>query len=139
MLDKKLLFEAPKQVLNITTATLAWLDTRLTYAAVIGRANPIVKILVFKHNENKLYHIYNLNTCPTLANPESLDSNAEQSYLELPSEAKLSADALFMTITTFGGEVKVVKLPAIVNPVRDSDEPVNVNAAPVSTGPPGKG
>jgi len=77
MLDKKTLFEAPKQIIGITTATLVWLDTRLTYVAVIARANPIVKIVVFKNNENKLHHLYNLNTCPALPNPESLDSNPE--------------------------------------------------------------
>jgi hypothetical protein len=106
--------------------------------AVIARANPIVKVLVFKHSENKLYHIYNLNACPSLANPDSLDSNPEQSYLDLPSEVKLSQDALFMTIITYNGEIKVVKMPPIINPTRE-DEPVANIPAPVATGPPGKG
>ena len=105
---------------------------------MVARANPVVKIVLFKHNENKLYHIYNLNTLPSLANPDSLDANSEQSYLELPSEARLSQDALFMTINTFGGEVKVVRLPAIINPARDSDEAAN--PVPVAvTAPAGKG
>jgi hypothetical protein len=79
--------------MNISTATLIWLDTKLTYVSVVARGSPFVKILAFKHNENKLYHIYNLNACPSLANPESLESNPDQSYLELPAEAKLSPDA----------------------------------------------
>jgi len=95
MLDRKQLFEAtaPRRIMNISTATLIWLDTKLTYVSVVARGSPFVKILVFKHNENKLYHIYNLNACPSLANPESLESNPDQSYLELPAEAKLSPDA----------------------------------------------
>lgn len=122
MLDKKVLYEAPRSVISISTATVVWVDTRLTYVAVVARASPIVKVLVFKHNENKLYHIYNLNVCPALANPDALDSNPDQSYLDLPSEAKLSYDVAFLAVTTFGGEVKVLKMPAIINPVRDSDE-----------------
>lgn len=99
-----------------------WLDTKLTYVSVVARASPFVKILVFKHNENKLYHIYNLNMCPSIANPDSIDSNPDQSYLELPAEAKLSQECAFMAVTTYSGEVKLVKLPPIINPTRESDE-----------------
>jgi hypothetical protein len=53
------------------------MDTKLTYATVIARGNPFVKILVFKHNENKLIHLYNLNACPNLANPDNLESNPD--------------------------------------------------------------
>jgi hypothetical protein len=124
MLDKKALFEAhPRQILNISTASILWIDTKLTYVTVVARASSIVRILAFKHNENKLYHLYNLNVCPTLANPDSLDSNPEQSYLDLPSEAKLSPDNAFLVVTSFNGEVKLLKMPAIINPTRDSDEP----------------
>ena len=139
MLDKKSLYEtpSPRQILNVSTATLVWLDTKLTYVSVVARANPIVKILIFKHSENKLYHVYNLNTCPTLPNPDSLDSNPDQSYLELPSEAKLSPEASFLAITTFGGEVKLIKMPAIINPFRESDDPTPVAAAPVQAAPAG--
>lgn len=97
---------------------------------MIARANPVVKVLIFKHNENKLHHTYNLNTCPTLANPDSLDANAEQSYLDLPAEVKLSPDVSFMAITTFGGEVKLVRMPPIISPTRDSDEAPTPVAAP---------
>ena len=77
MLDKKQLFEHPRLILNISTATVVWLDTRLTYVTVVARASPFVKVLIFKHNENKLYHIYNINMCSALANPDSLDSNPD--------------------------------------------------------------
>jgi len=99
----------------------------------------VVKVLAFKHSENKLYHLYNLNMCPTLANPDSLESNPEQSYLELPSEAKISTDAAFLAITAFNGEIKLVKMPAIINPIRDSDEVINANPIPATTVPAGKG
>ena len=79
MLDKKALYESPnpRQIINMSTASLVWLDTKLTYISVVARANPIIKILVFKHSENKLYHVYNLNACPTLPNQDQLDSNPE--------------------------------------------------------------
>ena len=57
----------------------------------------------------------------------------------MPSEAKLSPDVVFMVITTFGGEVKLIKMPAIINPFRESDDPQPVVAAPVQAAPPGKG
>jgi len=117
---------------------VVWVDTKLTYVTVVARASSIVRILAFKHNENKLYHLYNLNICPTLANPDLLDSNPEQSYQELPSEAKLSPDNSFVAVTSFNGEVKLFKMPAIINPTRDSDEPASANP-PAALQPPAPG
>lgn len=125
MLDKKQLFETPRLILNISTATVVWLDTRLTYVTVVARASPFVKVLIFKHNENKLYHIYNINMCSALANPDSLDSNPDQSYLDLPSETKLSYDVAFLAVTTFSGEVKLARMPPIINPARDVEDPAS--------------
>jgi|LauGreDrversion4_2_1035121.scaffolds.fasta_scaffold29385_2 hypothetical protein len=116
--------------MSISTASLIWMETKLTYVAVVARGVPIVKVLAFKHNENKFYHFYNINVCPSLPNPETLDSNPEQSYLDLPSEVKISTDAAFVMITSFNGEVKLIRLPPIVNPLRDSDEAVNANPVP---------
>eukprot|EP00347_Sterkiella_histriomuscorum_P023831 403333237 len=124
----------PRRIQHISTCTLTWMDTKLTYVSVIARGSPIVKILAFKHNENKIYHLYNLNVCPTLANPDNLEMNVDQSYLELPSETKISMDFQFMSVTSFSGEVKLIKLPAIINPMRD-DEPTQ---APPSQTPAGK-
>lgn len=123
----------------MSTATIIWMDTKLTYVTVVARANPVVRILAFKHNENKLIHLYNLNMCPTLANPDSLDSNPEQSYLDLPSEAKLSADVSLMAVTTYNGDVKLIKMPAIINPLRDSDDGPAQTQAPAQPVPTGKG
>ncbi len=137
-LDRKQVFEGhPRLILSITTSTVVWIDTRLTYAAVVGRASPVIKILVFKDNENKLHHLYNLNVCPTLANPDSLEANPDQSYLELPSEVLLSPDCQFLTVTSFNGDVRLIKMPSIINPVREGDEPVN--ATPIQPPPGGKG
>lgn len=77
MLDKKSLYEVPRQILNISTATIIWLDTKLTYISVVARGSPYVKILAFKHNVNKLHHLYNINICPSLPNPDSLESNID--------------------------------------------------------------
>lgn len=100
ILDKFLAFDK-RRILSISTSTITWTDTKLTYVAVIARGSPFVKFLIFKHNENKLYHIYNLNFCPTLTNPDSLESNPDQSYLELPCEVKISLENAFATITSF--------------------------------------
>ena len=79
MLDKKPLFEGaqPRQIINLSSASVVWVDTKLTYVTVVARGSSLVRILAFKHNENKFYHLYNLNVCPALANPDSLDSNPE--------------------------------------------------------------
>jgi hypothetical protein len=53
------------------------MDTKLTYAAITARGSPFVKFLAFKHSENKLYHLYTLNVCPTLANPENFEMNPD--------------------------------------------------------------
>jgi len=49
----------------------------LTYVSVIARGSPFVRILAFKHNENKLIHLYNLNISPALANPDNLEMNPD--------------------------------------------------------------
>jgi hypothetical protein len=47
--------------------------------------------------------------------------NLDQNYLELPAETKMSLDYTFMTITSFNGEIKLIKLPPIINPLRDDE------------------
>lgn len=113
--------------MNISTATLEWIDTKLTYASIVARGSPYIIIICFKHNENKLYHLYTMNTCPELDNPESLESNPGQTYTMLPSETKLSLDFEFMSITTFGGAVKVVKLPPVLDPLQNEKIQMNTD------------
>jgi len=64
-----------RRIINISTATIDWIDTKLTYVAVVARGSPVVSIVCFKHNENKLYSFYSLNTAPTLDNPDALEQN----------------------------------------------------------------
>jgi hypothetical protein len=64
-----------RRIINISTCTLEWIDTRLTYAAVVARGSPFVSVICFKHNENKMKHLYSINTCPELENGEKLESN----------------------------------------------------------------
>jgi len=64
-----------RRITNISTCTVEWTDTKLTYAAIIARGSPVVSIIAFKHNENKLYNLYSLNMCPDLENPDCLEKN----------------------------------------------------------------
>jgi len=86
---------------------------------VIVRGSPVVNIIVFKHNENKLYNIYSLNVCPELENPDLLEKNDKQSYLVLPHSSKISLDGEFMQVTFFNGRIKLMKLPPILDPIQN--------------------
>jgi len=76
MLDKKTVFEG-RRIVSISTATITWMETKLIYVAVVARGSPYVRILAFKHSENKLHHLYNINMCPTLPNPDNLETNPD--------------------------------------------------------------
>lgn len=137
ILDKKLLFESGRRIQHISNASIAWMDTKLTYLAVTARGSPFVKICCFKNNENKLVHIYSLNTCPSLSNPDNLEMNPDQIYLDLPCETSISLDCVFMTVTSFSGEVKVLKLPPIINPFRGEDSHAQGQPVPTQVPPAG--
>ena len=64
-----------RRITNIATATVDWVDTKLIFAAIIARGSPVVTIVVFKHNENKMYQLYSINTCPELENTDQLELN----------------------------------------------------------------
>jgi hypothetical protein len=72
---KELEFYKGRRITSISSAALEWVDTRLVYLAVTARASPIVTILVFKVNENKLYELYRINLCPEMENPKHLEKN----------------------------------------------------------------
>jgi len=112
VLDKRVLFEG-QRIESIATATIVWADTKLTYAAVIGRGSPEIKILCFKHLENMLYHFYTINMLPGVA------YMPEGGYADYPAECVISADCLFMAVTSYGGEVKLVRMPPIFDPLRE--------------------
>jgi hypothetical protein len=103
-------YKAPKFIQHIETSTIEWCDSKLTFASVIARSCPTIEFLCFKHSENKLFHLYTLNFCPPLENEDP-----ERSYLDLPSECKMSKDCHFMTITTYGGEIKFMKMVPMVD------------------------
>jgi len=81
VLDKK---ELPKyegrRIIDISTACIEWVDTRLIYTAIIARASPIISIVIFKNNENKFNHIYSVNMLPDAENGDSLEENEDQKY-----------------------------------------------------------
>ena len=117
----KICIEAIKsrKIINISTATLEWIDTKLTYAAIVARGSPFINIICFKHNENKLYNLYTLNTCPDLENAECLEQNPKQTYTMLPHSAKISLDGEFLSINSFDGRVRIVKMPPIIDPIQN--------------------
>ena len=53
-----------------------------------------------------------------LENPDSLESNDNQTYLELPAEVKFSLDAEFLAVTTFEGAVHLLRMPPVIDPMQ---------------------
>ena len=106
-----------RRIQSISTATLEWTDTRLTYTAIIARGSPIISIVCFKQNENKLIHFNSINMCPDLENSDQLELNDKQTYLMLPSECKLSLDCEFLQVTNFDGTIVLMKMPSIIDPM----------------------
>ena len=49
--------------------------------AVIARGSPVISIIAFKQNENKLYHFNSINMSPELENKDELEKNEGQTYL----------------------------------------------------------
>lgn len=64
-----------RRIISITSSSIEWVGAQLTYAAVVARGSPIVNILAFKHNENKLRRLYSFNILPELANPDAPETN----------------------------------------------------------------
>ena len=118
VLDK---FKVPgcesRRIISITSCSIEWVGTQLSYVAVVARGSPVINILAFKHNENKLRRLYSLNLLPELANPEQPELNEKQSYLEFPYEVKLSMDGVFLAVTLLTGAVKLIKMPPVLNPL----------------------
>lgn len=108
-----------RRILSMSLATLEWLDSRLIYVAVVARASPIVSVLAFRHSENKLHHVYSVNTCTDIPTDklEEIETVEDIKYNKMPAEVQLSPDAEFMAITTFDGEVKVIKMPPVFDPI----------------------
>ena len=101
----------------MTSSSIEWVGTQLTYIVVVARGSPIINILAFKHNENKLRRLYSLNLLPDLPNPEQPELNEKQGYLDFPYQAKLSMDGVFLAVTLLTGAVKLIKMPPVLNPL----------------------
>ena len=86
-----------------------------------ARGSPVINILSFKHNENRLRRLYSINLLPNLANPEQPELNEDQTYLEFPYQVKLSMDGVFLAVTLMNGAVKLIKMPPVLNPL-ESDK-----------------
>ena len=43
-----------RRIMSISSSTLEWVGTQLTYVACCARGSSVVNIVIFKHNENKL-------------------------------------------------------------------------------------
>ena len=118
MLDR---FKVPgfesRRIISIASNSIEWVGTQLTYVVVVARGSPILNILAFKHNENKLRRLYSINLLPDLPNPEQPELNEKQSYLEFPYQVKLSMDGVFLAVTLLTGAVKLIKMPAVLNPL----------------------
>ncbi len=55
-----------RRILSLSSATIDWVGTQLSYVTVVARGSPQVHILTFKHSDCKLKHSYSLNLVPEL-------------------------------------------------------------------------
>jgi hypothetical protein len=98
------------RISSISTASITWLDTNLVIVAVCARGSGYVNIFFYKNNESKLFHHYKLK----ITNPvEAQENTVADSY---PRHVKISADGLYLTVTTYNGEVLVLEMPPIPEP-----------------------
>ena len=106
-----------------------------------ARGSPIINILSFKHNENRLRRLYSINLLPNLANPEQPELNEDQTYLEFPYQVKLSMDGVFLAVTLMNGAVKLIKMPPVLNPLESDKTGTDVPGTRDSQGkiPPNSG
>jgi hypothetical protein len=134
MLDS---FELPecdgRRVLSLSSCTLDWVGTQLTFIACVVRGVTKIPVLVFRHNDNKIKHMYSVTgLCQNIENEFAPESIPKQSYKEFPMEVSFSPECSFLTVTMYTGEIKVCKMPPILNPLKDTDQsapPTGIDAA----------
>ena len=85
-------FESGRRIITISTCSLEWASTHLTYVAVVARGCTKINILVFKHSDCKLKQLFSFNLSPELANGGEPEQNSDQKYLNFPCDVKLSMD-----------------------------------------------
>jgi hypothetical protein len=59
--------------------------------------------------------------CANVENETIPESTPKQSYKEFPMEVNISPECSFLTVTLYTGEVKVLKMPPILNPLKEID------------------
>ena len=118
-----------RRIMSVSSCSVEWVGTQLTYIACCVRGSPVINIVVFKHNDNVMKQMYTINILPDLANPDKPESNADQTYRDFPFEVKLSLDGVFLAVTQMTGDVKVIKMPPILNPLDKHDNPAGGDAA----------
>ena len=73
----------------------------------------MIEIVAFKHSENKLYHLFSLRF-----NKDNDGKDPAKKYLDLPCKVSISLECHFMSVTTYGGEVRLFKFVPIVDPFK---------------------
>ena len=81
-----------RRIISISSFTIEWAGTQLTYVAVVARGWTTVQILCFKNNDNKMKEIHSINMVPEMPNQTEPELNNDQKYLSFPREAKLSME-----------------------------------------------
>jgi hypothetical protein len=99
--------------------------------AAVARGSPSVQIVIFKHSDCKFHHLYGLNLVPELQNPATPELNQEQKYTKFPCDVKLSMDCVFLAVTLCSGEVKLLKMPPILNPMEPLAPAAEATPTPV--------
>jgi len=59
---------------------------------------------------------------PEVENGDALEENEDQKYNQLPCEVKISEDCEFISVTTFDGTVKLIKMPTVPDPIQNEPE-----------------
>jgi len=117
-----------RRITSISSCSIEWVGTQLTYIAVVARGSPIVNIIIFKNNENKMRLLHTFNICKDLATPEDPESTPHQSYQEFPHQVKLSVDCVFLAVTMLNGEVNLIKMPPVLSPLSDDQAKPNTHS-----------
>lgn len=61
-------YESGRRIIAMTTCSLEWASTHLTYIAVVARGSSKINVLVFKHSDCKIKTLFTFNLMPELAN-----------------------------------------------------------------------
>lgn len=66
-----------RRIIALSSYTVEWAGTQLTYVAVVARGCTTIQILCFKHNDCKLKEMHSLNVDPAMQNQVEPELNNE--------------------------------------------------------------